>query len=86
MTCNSRKIKEVAERYYDSADYEAARQEEFARQLKAFLDEKAVDEGDLQNFLDEFEFPDEWGWAENEALNDCIDAAERRHDMLKDEK
>jgi methionine synthase II (cobalamin-independent) len=98
MKCTARDLKEAASKYYDSGDYEYARAEEFAYQLSDFINAhisdvvkgkvlvEGIDEGDMQNFIDAFEFPDEDIWALNEATNACIDAAEQLYDMMKDER
>ena len=95
MNCNmrTRDFKEMAERKMD--DYEEARNYAFLWELTDFINKHTVDishgkvilenidEADMQNFIDDFDFPEQWEWAENEVLNDCIDAQEARYDMMK---
>jgi hypothetical protein len=78
-------------------EYDEARDEEFRTALADFISQYTVDivggkvmlekihEGDLQNFLDEFdlEFPESFDWAVNEVENQLIDMQEAKYDMEK---
>ena len=88
MGFNTNRIKARAEELLEG--YQDARDEEFSNQLKDFmseyLDHQAVNEDDLQGFIDNFEFPNEDEWAFDEVQSELDDIGDQQYEQMKDER
>ncbi len=66
--------------------YDEFIEEKFDQEFRDFLNEfgnNVITYNDVQGFLDSFEEPSEYEWAEDEVMNDYIVMQEARYDEAK---
>ena len=87
----SKSIKERSIELQESGSYQESRDEEFTVQFMKefepmFKSGEVFSEDDVKGFMDSFEFPDEWTWAEAEAQSEYETHADAQYESLKDER
>ena len=86
-------LRERAIEIEESGSYQKARDEEFNDQFRDFLcDEEyimnngIITQDDIQGFLDNFTFMDEWQWAEEQAQSEYEGICDAAYESMKDER
>ena len=83
---NTNRLKELAETYLD--EYEEAMDDKFNDEFVEFITgtptDKKLTYHDVQEFLYNFEMPDQNEWAMSKAESSCDDKADRLYQEYKD--